>query len=54
MPRPHKVFAGDWPDISSKPIDHPFGPFADEFSEDQHKYGPFKPIISANKRKIAK
>ncbi len=44
MPRPEKRFAGDWPDISKKPIDHPFGPFADSFSEKQHKYGPFRPI----------
>jgi thiosulfate dehydrogenase len=34
----------DWPDISKKPIDHPFGPYRDGFSETQHKYGPFKPI----------
>ena len=42
MPRPHKKFPLDWPDISTKPVDHPFGPFADEFSEKDHKYGPFK------------
>jgi thiosulfate dehydrogenase len=34
----------DWPNIAGKPIDHPFGPFADGFSEKQHKLGPFKPI----------
>jgi thiosulfate dehydrogenase len=34
----------DWPNISKKPIDHPFGPYADVFSEKQHKYGPYKPI----------
>jgi thiosulfate dehydrogenase len=44
QPRPMKKFNGDWPDISKKPIDHPFGPFADNFPENQHKYGPFKPI----------
>ena len=44
MPRPVMDLSGDWPDISVKPIDHPFGPFADEFSESQHKYGPFRPI----------
>lgn len=44
MPRPNKRFPADWPDISKKPIDHPFGPFADSFSEKQHKYGPFRPI----------
>jgi thiosulfate dehydrogenase len=40
-PRPHKAVPKDWPDISKKPIDHPFGPYADAFSEQQHKYGPF-------------
>jgi thiosulfate dehydrogenase len=44
QPRPSKDLSKDWPDISKKPIDHPFGPFADGFSETQHKFGPFKPI----------
>lgn len=44
LPRPEKKFEADWPDISKKPIDHPFGPYADSFDEVQHKYGPFKPI----------
>lgn len=44
MPRPHKIFAADWPDISKKPFDHPFGPYADTFSEKQHKLGPFAAI----------
>ncbi len=47
QPRPSKIFKEDWPDISKKPVDHPFGPFADGFSEEQHKYGPFKPIKKA-------
>lgn len=42
--RPHKNVPKDWPDISKKPIDHPFGPYADNFSEKQHKFGPFQPI----------
>jgi thiosulfate dehydrogenase len=42
--RPLKAFPGDWPDIRTKPVDHPFGPFPDTFPEQQHKYGPFKPI----------
>lgn len=44
QPRPVKAFPGDWPDIRTKPVDHPFGPFSDPFTEQQHKYGPFKPI----------
>lgn len=47
MPRPKKDVTKDWPDISKKPFDHPFGPFADEYSEEQHKFGPFQPIIAA-------
>ena len=44
QPRPDKRFKGDWPDIAGKPVDHPFGPYADSFSEKQHKFGPFGPI----------
>jgi thiosulfate dehydrogenase len=51
MDRPVKDISRDWPDISAKPVDHPFGPFADDFTEKQHKYGPFKPILALRKRK---
>jgi thiosulfate dehydrogenase len=44
QPRPKMNISKDWPKIEEKPIDHPFGPFADGFSEEQHKFGPFKPI----------
>ena len=44
QPRPQINFNKDWPNISLKPIDHPFGPYTDSFSEAQHKYGPFDPI----------
>jgi thiosulfate dehydrogenase len=50
MPRPKKDLTGDWPNISGKPIDHPFGPFADKYDEKQHKYGPFKPIKEAKQK----
>lgn len=49
--RPHINVPKDWPDISKKPVDHPFGPYADAFSEMQHKYGPFKPIVEEQKKK---
>lgn len=39
--RPEKFFTQDWPKIETKPFDHPFGPFADTFSEARHKFGPF-------------
>lgn len=50
QPRPHVYEPKDWPDISMKPIDHPFGPYADNFSQLQHKYGPFKPIAEERKK----
>ncbi len=46
--RPEKDLSGDWPDISKKRIDHPFGPYVDPFSEEQHKFGPFGPIEEFN------
>ena len=50
QPRPVKIFSTDWPDISTKPYDHPTGPYADNFSEEQHKFGPFAPIKAAQKK----
>jgi len=50
LERPSMDLSQDWPDISKKPMDHPFGPYADEFSEDQHKLGPFQ-AIKAKKAK---
>ncbi|MBC7695155.1 MAG: c-type cytochrome [Burkholderiales bacterium] len=44
QPRPEKNISKDWPKISEKPFDHPFGPYADGFDETQHKYGPFNVI----------
>lgn len=42
--RPGKDLSKDWPDISKKSFDHPFGPYSDPFLEEQHKFGPFQPI----------
>lgn len=39
--RPEKIFSYDWQKISTKPVDYPYGPFADSFTAIQHKYGPF-------------
>ena len=47
LPHPKKLFAADWPQLKSKPVDYPFGPYADNFSERQHKYVPFDPIKKA-------
>lgn len=35
----------DYPNHEEKAIDYDKGPFKDPFSEQQHKYGPYKPII---------
>ena len=43
-PRPTIDLSHDWPNLAGKPFDHPFGPYTDPFSEQQHKYGPFRPI----------
>ncbi|MGB7526738.1 c-type cytochrome [Sphingobacterium cellulitidis] len=40
--RPSKVNKEkDYPDLSKKPKDSPYPPFADNIPEEQHKYGPF-------------
>jgi thiosulfate dehydrogenase len=45
QPRPKKSgLERDFPDPLLKPVDTPYGPYADRFSETQHKYGPFGPI----------
>jgi cytochrome c len=45
QPRKHFDQSHDWKDLKKKPIDLPFGPYIDQASEKQHKYGPFKPIL---------
>ncbi len=48
QPRPGKTgLQKDFPDLLKKPVDTPYGPYADDFSERQHKYGPFAPIRAA-------
>ena len=51
QPRPHVNEPKDWPDKVKKPVDHPFGPYADAFTEKQHKYGPYKPIADEQKKR---
>jgi len=42
---PYKNISADWPKLTTKPYDYPFGPYADNlFSSNQRKYGPFGPI----------
>jgi thiosulfate dehydrogenase len=48
--RPVKDYSKDYiSDISKKPYDFPFPPYADKFTEAQHKFGPYKEMPSANK-----
>jgi thiosulfate dehydrogenase len=48
QPRPHKMGLNkDFPDLLLKPVDTPYGPYADNFSEQQHKFGPYAPIRAA-------
>ncbi len=49
--RPTKVYSsnGDYPVSGVKPIDYDIAPYVDTFSERQHKYGPYKPIIQYHK-----
>ncbi|MFG1343616.1 c-type cytochrome [Xanthobacter autotrophicus DSM 431] len=43
--RPHREgLEKDFPDLLDKPVDAPYGPYADSFPQAQHKYGPFAPI----------
>lgn len=51
QPRPSRAdFAHDFPDLLEKPVDTPYGPYADGFSAEQHKYGPFAPISAEIRR----
>jgi thiosulfate dehydrogenase len=48
--RPTKDFSSDYiTDLSKKPFDFPFLPYADTFSEAQHKFGPYTEMASAKK-----
>ena len=52
-PRPEKKNVKtnpDYPNIKFKAIDYGTGPFEDTFSEVQHKFGPYQPIIDYHKK----
>lgn len=34
----------DYPDRTTKPVDSPYGPYADPFPPERHKYGPYREI----------
>ena len=50
QPRPEKPNSDkDYPDRLQKPVDTAYGPFADGFGAEQHKYGPYEPIRARRK-----
>ena len=54
QPRPEMAnLAVDYPDRAAKPVDNSYGPFADSFSLNQHRYGPFASIEAFYKKKKA-
>jgi len=51
QPRPEMAnLAADYPDKKAKPVDTSYGPFADSFPLDQHRFGPFAPIEAYYKK----
>ena len=42
----------DFPDKKLKPVSTPYGPWADDFTAEQHKFGPFPPIIDYYKEEF--
>ena len=48
QPRPHMAgLERDFPFRLQKPVDAGYGPYPDQFSQDQHRFGPFQPIRDA-------
>jgi thiosulfate dehydrogenase len=48
--QPRPKMAGldkDYPNRARKPVDAPFPPYVGNFTPEQHKYGPFKPMLDA-------
>ncbi len=41
----------DYPKLEKKPVDSPYPPYADDFPQEQHQYGPFQPIKDAKEEK---
>lgn len=44
----------DYPDRSRKPVDAPFPPYADDFSQEQHTFGPWQEMIAAREAQPAR
>jgi thiosulfate dehydrogenase len=53
--RPQKAdLARDYPNRLQKPVDSPYGPYADDFSPTQHKLGSFDPIRDKLRELVAR
>ncbi len=53
QPRPTKAgLEKDFPNLLSKPVDAPYGPYADGFDQQQHTYGPFGPIRAEHAKRL--
>ena len=53
QPRPVKQnLNADFPARKNKPVDAAFGPYTPGFSAEQHKFGPWQPIIAAREKGI--
>ncbi|MBD5803645.1 Cytochrome c [Azoarcus sp. Aa7] len=54
QPRPKKAgLDADFPARINKVVDAHFPPYREGFTPEQHKYGPFKPIIDAMNKEVA-
>ncbi len=54
QPRPHMAHRDrDFPNRLEKPVDTPYGPYADDIDPAQHRLGPFQPIRDALKTQKA-
>jgi thiosulfate dehydrogenase len=42
----------DFPDLTKKPVSTPYGPYADTFPIEQHRIGPFQPIMDFYKNEF--
>jgi thiosulfate dehydrogenase len=50
-PRPEmQGLERDYPNRAKKPVDTPYGPYADSFPIEQHRFGPFAPIEAFYKK----
>ncbi len=48
--RPFTDLTNEYPVWKEKPVDYYHAPYADPFPAEQHKYGPFQPIIDWRKK----